>query len=234
VRSEAFLRQFHAAHAGITSRVLARGGSYERLAARIDRDARVLDLGCGDGHLVAMLGPHAVGVDISSEELTRSKRPCVQGRAQQLPFADRAFDAVVSHLAFMLMDEPERIVAELARVLVPGGAFQAVLGGGPTAHGDDAFHRFLALAKPRGQALGDPRTKSEAGWRALFAGWRVDFERWESDLSGTLDEVWAFLASGYQAHDDVREQLAADFGGRLPCTVVMWCATARLGYDAPR
>ncbi|MDQ3334189.1 MAG: class I SAM-dependent methyltransferase [Myxococcota bacterium] len=234
MRSEAFLRQFHAAHAGITSRALARGGSYERLAAQVARDARVLDLGCGDGHLLAMLGPRAVGLDISREELALANRPCVHARAQQLPFADRAFDAVVSHLAFMLMDEPTQVVAELARVLVPGGAFHAILGGGPTAHGDDAFHRFLALAKPRGQSLGDPRTKSEAGWRALFAGWRVDFERWEIDLAGTLDEVWGFLSASYQTHDDVRAQLAAEFGPHLPCTVVLWNATARSGYDEAR
>jgi SAM-dependent methyltransferase len=220
VASEAFLRRFHAAHAGITSRVLARGGSYEQLAAKVAGAARVLDLGCGD----RVIG--TVGVDLSREEAALARRPCVQGRAQQLPFADGAFDAVVSHLAFMLMDEPEAVVAELARVLVPGGGFHAVLGGGPTATGDDAFHRFLALARPRGPALGDPRTKSEAGWHALFAGWRVDFERWEIDLSGPVDEVWAFLASSYQPHDDVRARLAAEFGPRLPCTLVMWCATA--------
>ena len=250
MRSEAFLRQFHDGHAGITSRVLARGGSYERLAARVcverarvddaetnPHQLRVLDLGCGDGYLLDLLAARrcdAVGLDISRAELALAKRPRVQARAQQLPFADGAFDAAVSHLAFMLMDEPERVVAELARVLVPGGAFHAVLGGGPTADGCDAFHRFLALGRPRGPRLGDRRAGAEAGWRELFAGWQLDFERWEIDLAGSLDEVWAFLASSYQAHDDVRAQLAAEFGERVPCTVVMWCATARSGYDARR
>ena len=224
--SEGFLRQFHAANAGITSRVLARGGSYERLAARVPRDARVLDLGCGDGHLLSLLGPRAVGIDIAAEELALARHPRVQARAQALPFADGAFDAIVSHLAFMLMDEPVRVASEIDRVLAPGGAFHAVLGGGPTADGRDAFHRFLELARPRGPALGDPRTKSEAGWRILFPTRRIDFERWAIDLSGSLDEVWAFLSSSYQTHDDVRAQLATEYDAVVPCTVVLWCATA--------
>ena len=216
--SEAFLRRFHAEHAGITSRVLARGGSYARLAACVPPGARVLDLGCGNA-------PLGIGIDLSLDEL-RGQRACVQGRAQALPFADAAFDVAVSHLAFVLMDEPERVVAELARVLVPGGGFHAVLGGGPTADGDDAFHRFLALARPRGPALGDPRTRTEAGWRALFAGWRVDFERFVVDLTGPFDDVHAFLTSGYQEAADVRAALRAAYGDTLPCRVVMWLASA--------
>jgi SAM-dependent methyltransferase len=216
--SEAFVRAFHAAHAGITSRVYPRT-SYERLAGRVS--GRVLDLGCGD----ASLG--TVGIDLSRAELARGHGPRVQGRAQALPFRDGAFDHVVSHLSFMLLDDIQHVVAELARVLVPGGTFHAVLGGGPTAGADDAFHRFLALAKPRGPRLGDPRATSEAGWRTLFAGWTLaPWERWPVDLSGPLEDVYAFLSSGYQVHDDVREQLRAEFGEHLPCTVALYYATA--------
>ena len=213
-KSESFLRQFHAAQPGITSRVFARE-SYDRLAARVN-GKRVLDLGCGDA-------PLGIGIDLSLDEL-RGSSMCVQGRAQQLPFRDRAFDAAVSHLAFPLMDEPERVVAEIDRVT--RGEFHAVLGGGPDAERDDAFHRFLELARPRGPALGDPRTKSEAGWRELFVGWTITFERFEVDRSGAFDDVYAFFASSYQTHDDVRAQLASEYGDRMPCRVVMWLATA--------
>lgn len=213
------LRAFHAAHPGITSRVYRRGGSYARLAARAS--GRVLDLGCGD----ACVG--TVGLDQSRDELARGTGARVQGRAQALPFRDGAFDHVVAHLVFMLLDDVERVVAELARVLVPGGTFHAVLGGGPTAEGDDAFHRFLALARPRGPALGDRRATTEAGWRALFAGWTLaPWERWPIDLTGPFDEVYAFLSSGYQAHDDVRAPLRAEFGDVLPCEVALYYATA--------
>lgn len=231
------MRRFHAAHPGITGRALARAGSYARLAALVPRDARVLDLACGDGVLLAQLGPRAVGLDLSREELGPLRR-VVQGRAQALPFAAASFDAVTCHLAFMLFDDLEQVVAELARVLAPGGAFFALLGGGPTAHGDDAFHRFLALLAPYARApvrLGDPRARSEAGWEALFAGWGpVTFERWELDLGGSFEEVWAFVGASYEvpavAARALHDQLAAatrdltDAAGRIPCTAVTWLA----------
>ena len=254
---EAFLRRFHAAAPGITSAALARGGTYDRLAALVPAGARVLDLGAGDGYLCELLaarGARAVGVDFSHEELARFReragripagapRPwAVAARAQALPFAAGSFDAVVCHLAFMLMEDAPAVVGELARVLVPGGRFAALLGGGPVAGlmNPDAFHRFLAIAGPRFRAprLGDPRARSERGWRELFAGWtELAFERWEVDLGGSLDEVWRFLGASYElppeAQGAVRAELAAsvaelaDREGRVPCRIVTWLATAR-------
>ncbi len=232
---EAWLRRFHAARPGITSTAFARAGSYERLAALVP-SGRVLDLGCGDGHLARLIGDRCVGIDLSLDELARAGGvPVVQGRAQALPFPDGAFDACVSHLAFMLFDDIERVVAELGRVLVPGGRFLALLGGGPTAAGDDAFHRFLALLRPHLRApvrFGDLRAKREPGWRELFAGWRdVAFERWELDLGGSFDQVWQFLGATYELAPEiethVREQLRASSSNpHLPCRVVTWLAIA--------
>src|SRR5690606_1060339 len=155
-------------------------------------------------------------------------------RAQALPFADGSFDACVSHLAFMLMEDAPAVVRELARVLAPGGWFAAVLGGGPVALGPsrsggaagedrarstpapdrgDAFHRFLAIAGPRFRAprFGDPRARSERGWRELFAGWtELAFERWEIDLGGSFDEVWSFLGASYELPPEERGAVRAD------------------------
>ncbi len=235
---ERFLRDFHAAHPGITARAMERGGSYDRLAARI-APGRVLDLACGDGALLARLPATAIGIDLSREELGVVTRT-VQGRAQQLPFAAGSFDAVTCHLAFMLFDDLSAVVDELARVLAPGGSFVALLGGGPVAQGaepadrGDAFHRFLGALHARittPRRFGDPRAKSEAGWRELFAGWCAPvFERWELDLGGTFDEVWAFLGASYEVPPAdaaaIRAELAAGFVGveRVPCRVVTWCA----------
>jgi ubiquinone/menaquinone biosynthesis C-methylase UbiE len=254
---ERFLRAFHDARPGVTSGALARAGSYERLAAKVPQ-GRVLDLSCGDGSLLELLPPGAIGLDLSLGELqaarervrARARVTCtststieprlVQARAQELPFADACFDAVTCHLAFMLFDDIEQVVSELVRVIKPGGQFIALLGGGPTADGDDAFHRFarlLSQSKSAGpeldifRGIGDRRASSEAGWRELFAGWRdLTFERWPLDLGGTFDEVWTFLASSYQLRDSdrkhIRDHLRAAFpNDPVPCTVVAFCAT---------
>ena len=230
---ESFLRAFHARRPGVTARAFARGGSYARLAERLSPGARVLDLACGDGALLALLGARAVGTDVSIDEL-RGLARTAQARAQALPFADHAFDAVVCHLAFMLFDEPPQVIAELERVLVPGGELFAVLGGGPTADGDDAYHRFLAildrLPSPAPQ-LGDRRARSEAGWRALMPGWQIDpFERWQLDLGGTFDEVWQVLGSSYElapeSSEAVRDELRASCGDHVACNAVVYLARA--------
>jgi len=230
--TERFLRAFHDARPGSTARALERAGSYDRLAARCT--GRVLELACGDGPLLARV-PGAIGIDLSPGELALAReRGCqaVEGRAQALPFADGSFDTVACHLAFMLFDDVERVVAELRRVLAPGGRFVAVLGGGPTAEGHDAFHAFLARLPKGGRRFGDPRAKSETGWRQLFAGWSEPvFERWELDLSGSFDEVWRFLGASYElsagVSEGIRAELAQLYGETAPCKVVVFCASVR-------
>jgi ubiquinone/menaquinone biosynthesis C-methylase UbiE len=232
--SEDFLQAFHAARPGITGRAFARGGSYERLAALVANATRVLDLACGDGALLAHMSANAIGIDLSRAELAATRRTAV-ARAQALPFATNAFDAVTCHLAFMLFDDLPAVVHELERVLVPGGDFIALLGGGPTADGDDAFHRFLELLGPRtAPRFGDPRAKTEAGWRELMPRWSVHpFERWTLDLSGSFDQVWQFLGTSYEVAQDreavVRQQLRAacrDYGDHIQCTAVAYLARA--------
>lgn len=234
--SEPIVRAFHAARPGATAIALARTGSYERLWAQV-RGRRILDLACGDHPM-----PGAIGCDLSREELARGSGPRVQGRAQALPFKDAAFDAALCHLAFMLFDDIEAVVAELERVLAPGATFHALVGGGPVAEGpaySDAFHAFAQLL-PKAAPLGDPRSKSPAGWRTLFAperGWsepvfergcsEPSFERWELDLTGPFDDVWLFLGGSYQLRepDRIRAELRARFPtDPVPCRVAAYYA----------
>lgn len=92
---------------------------------------RTLDLGCGTGRNLPLLGPavRAVGLDPDHALLLRARRrapavPLVQGRAEALPFRDGAFDTVVSGLAFCSVGDPRQGLAEVRRVLAPGGTLR--------------------------------------------------------------------------------------------------------------
>lgn len=100
-------------------------------------EGRVLDLACGDGHLLALLQAATprplLGVDLSRGELAAARArlgdsvALHQARAQALPLADASLAAVTSHMALMLMADAPQVVAEVARVLRPGGRLLALV-----------------------------------------------------------------------------------------------------------
>lgn len=96
---------------------------------------RVLDLGCGTGALLPELHERAiaVGVDRSPSMLRVASRRArrgwlVRAAAGALPFRDAAFTTVVSTFPAPFILERDTL-AEVARVLEPGGRFVVVLGG---------------------------------------------------------------------------------------------------------
>ena len=98
-------------------------------AARVHAGRRVLDAGCGPGNLAAAAasrGASVVGTDLSDSMvmLARERHPKIEFRqadAEQLPFPDMSFDAVVSNLLIPHLPRPEDGIVELARVLKAGG-----------------------------------------------------------------------------------------------------------------
>jgi hypothetical protein len=131
----------------------------------------------------------------------------------------------------MLFDDIETVVGELHRVLAPGATFHALLGGGPIAEGEDAFHVFARLM-PKSPPMGDPRSKRTEGWRELFTdarGWsEPTFERWEIDLGGSFDDVWLFLGASYSLTDAdrIQRELRAAFPtDPVPCRVACYYAS---------
>ncbi len=106
-------------------------GRWRSWLARGVRPGRVLDLGCGTGRSLPLFGPgaRAIGVDPCRESLLAARRrapgvPLVRARAEALPFRDHAFDTVVSGLVFCSVGDVPRGLAEVRRVLKPGGTLR--------------------------------------------------------------------------------------------------------------
>jgi SAM-dependent methyltransferase len=106
------------------------------LAAECLRGAsRVVDVGTGEGQvarLAVKLGAEVTGVDPTRAQLAvaaeRGGGPrYVRAAAESLPFADASFDAAVACLVFEHVPDHELPIAEIARVLEPGGRFVFLL-----------------------------------------------------------------------------------------------------------
>ncbi len=223
--AEAFLRDFHRRHPGCTSRAFAElrdatgQTSYTRLA-RLVRDAgsrAILDLACGDGYLLAQIaancpsGTSLTGVDMSAAELAIARarpdlRDCtwLEARAQTLPIPDAAVDAVVCHMALMLMAPVAPVLWEIHRILRPNGLFTAIVSG--TATQGDAGAAFLAELRQingwseRGPTLGDRQIRSHHGLQtalteAGFTGITVTDFAVRRRVS--IAEAWAFFMEMY-------------------------------------
>jgi SAM-dependent methyltransferase len=102
------------------------------IAAReLDGARRVLDLGCGDGQLsrvAAAGGATVVGVDPTARQIEVARERgggpyYLRATAAALPFRASSFDAVVACLVFEHIDDLDGAIAEIARVLEPGGRF---------------------------------------------------------------------------------------------------------------
>jgi ubiquinone/menaquinone biosynthesis C-methylase UbiE len=88
----------------------------------------VLDLACGGGTTLGLLdaaGHAAVGVDVEPRAVARARRraPAVVADAHHLPLPDGTFDAVICECSVSTFTSAPAALAEVARVLRPGGAF---------------------------------------------------------------------------------------------------------------
>jgi len=118
---------------GIVARTVA--GAAEQFVGRlgIAAGARVLDIATGTGNVaipLARQGAVVTGVDIAPNLLVQARERAAsenltvrfdEGDAEQLPYGDGSFDAVVTMFGAMFTPRPEVVVAEMARVLRPGG-----------------------------------------------------------------------------------------------------------------
>ncbi len=105
---------------------------------------RLLDLGGGTGAANEVFGDReVVALDPSPEMLSLNQAGRrIVAVGEGLPFADGAFDAVFSAYVFRNLDSVEETVAEVARVLRPGGRLGVVGLGRPRSKVAATLHRF--------------------------------------------------------------------------------------------
>jgi len=111
----------------------------QELLESLPATPRVLDVGCGDGmRTLAKLGDaEALGLDVSRRQIDLASRNVpaarlLQGEMTALPLRADSVDAIIAYHAVFHVPraEHDRVYAEFARVLRPGGYVLSTLGGG--------------------------------------------------------------------------------------------------------
>ncbi len=120
----------------VTSATHAQGSDLDLVVPWLDPQPNwvALDIATGGGHVAKALSPHVatvVAADLTAPMLAAARRHLegagcrnvlyVAADAEALPFLDAAFDCVTCRIAAHHFPDPQRFVAEVARVLKPGG-----------------------------------------------------------------------------------------------------------------
>ena len=141
-----------------------------------------LDVGCGNGAFTEMIvercAPASVaGIDPSEGQLAFARTRAAlraadlrQGDAMTLPYADSSFDVAIMPLVIFFVSDPAKGVAEMTRVVRPGGFVAAyawdMLGGGFPYHALQAEMRALGFPPSKPPS---PDASTESGLRDLWA-----------------------------------------------------------------
>jgi SAM-dependent methyltransferase len=189
---------------------------------------RWLDVGCGNGAFTQMIvdrsAPVSVdGIDPAEGQLAFARtRPAGrlaqfhQGDAMALPFPDDAFDVAVMPLVIFFVPDPAKGVAEMARVVCPGGLVTAyawdMVGGGFPYGTLQAEMRAMGVAVP---AAPSPEASRADMMRELWTGAGLkSIETREIDVQRTFadfDDYWTTVFGG----PSVGRQLKAMGAGEL-------------------
>jgi ubiquinone/menaquinone biosynthesis C-methylase UbiE len=123
-RQNAYRARYQATHLGWQTS----GNVYETFVRRYTAPGcRWLDVGCGRGGIVELLGEQArlcVGADLDLASLREHRAPRtrrVVAPIEALPFADESFDLVTCSWVIEHLAEPSRAFAEITRALAAGG-----------------------------------------------------------------------------------------------------------------
>ena len=155
----------------------------ERIAAWLPDDARVVDVGCGDGEIASAIAEHRpdvrfVGLEVKARPTTAVEVVEFDGR--RIPFSDGAFDVallvdVVHHARdpYALLEEARRVARfglvvkdHLLRGFLAGPTLRFMDRVGNARHGVDLPYNYWPL----------PR------WEEAFASLRLETDRWDGRL----------------------------------------------------
>jgi len=212
-------------------------------AARLKGDERVLDVATGPGYIAEAFARSArevIGVDLTAamlaigEERTRERGiPNVSfriGDVQNLPFEKEEFDVVVSRLALHHMQNPAKVVQEMARVCRVGGTVLV-----EDIHGSE--HPDRAAYQDRWEKLRDPshvRTLPISEHLRLFreAGLETDHIFTFQDLCPEVERWLATTKASAEDAAEVRRLLEEDRLQDLSGTRPFLGAEGRLHFHA--
>jgi SAM-dependent methyltransferase len=197
--------------------------SYQVLADCLGDDLsekKVLDLACGDGEMIPDILAKGVQpenlwvMDASKDQIDRVHQRfdapfhSEVALAQHLPLTDGCLDAVVCHMAFMLMRPMDDVMRELSRVLKSGGLFAAVIGRTGRAEGIDLkigklLGPYFESHKPDWleKGFGDPRVLDDQGFEQYLAAFEAFGSLQQTPfkwlLSMSIEDYIAFLRRNY-------------------------------------
>jgi SAM-dependent methyltransferase len=205
---------------------------------RIAPGVRVLEVGSGLGILAARIatsvpGARVVGVERSSEQLAAAVRveglAYVQGDAHRLDFEDASFDLAYCRYVLEHVADPVRVLAEMRRVVCPGGRVAAQENDISLSRVDPPCPRFeqvwSAFAQLQQRLGGDPligrslfRIFRAAGFKDIELSVQPDihwhgspgFSAWVENLAGNVRSgrdglIAAGLATAQQVEDALEE-----------------------------